>query len=561
LNTGGLSNGTHTLEAKAIDPSGNIGYSSIVSVTVNNSATPPSTPTGLTAGAIGTSTISFSWNPSSQGTYPIAGYSVYRSGTKVGATTGTSYTDAGLVASTTYSYTVSAYDTKGNSSAQSSPLLVTTKPIPPPTVSITSPTNGQTVSGTVTISGSAGSSIGLSSIQISIDGGSYAPATGTTSWTYPLNTGGLSNGTHTITAEATDIGGNTNTASITIVVSNVGSALVIANVSVNHLYEKLVNISWTTNLSADGTFLYGTSPTSLTSSTYNAKQTTNHYVEQGGLTKGTTYYYLVASNDPGLGSASSSVMSFTTAASPDPALDPTAALASTGNQSPSATPVALSWNDPDPATTYQSIVIVRKTNGFSTNPTTDSQYVVTTLPAGTTSYTDTSALPNQTYYYSIFMEDSQGDLSLPAEIKMTTPSFQIGSGGGTTAGNGGGSGGSIGITTNPTPPISSGSLTAELPTLTTELQSLTTQMNTQIVASFTRNLSVGEVGSDVRNLQLFLNNNGYPIATSGPGSVGNESTYFGQKTQAALAKWQKANNLPDTGYFGSLTRGVMGREW
>jgi peptidoglycan hydrolase-like protein with peptidoglycan-binding domain len=44
-----------------------------------------------------------------------------------------------------------------------------------------------------------------------------------------------------------------------------------------------------------------------------------------------------------------------------------------------------------------------------------------------------------------------------------------------------------------------------------------------------RNLMVGSTGSDVKCLQAALNAWGYPVALSGVGSMGNETTYFGAK--------------------------------
>jgi peptidoglycan hydrolase-like protein with peptidoglycan-binding domain len=59
-------------------------------------------------------------------------------------------------------------------------------------------------------------------------------------------------------------------------------------------------------------------------------------------------------------------------------------------------------------------------------------------------------------------------------------------------------------------------------------------------------------------LQKYLNAHGYTVATSGPGSVGNETTTFGPATKAALIKFQKANNItPASGYFGPLTRAAI----
>ncbi|MDD5430702.1 MAG: peptidoglycan-binding domain-containing protein, partial [Candidatus Pacebacteria bacterium] len=71
-------------------------------------------------------------------------------------------------------------------------------------------------------------------------------------------------------------------------------------------------------------------------------------------------------------------------------------------------------------------------------------------------------------------------------------------------------------------------------------------------------LTVGSRGEAVKALQQYLNANGAVVATSGAGSVGNETTYFGNATKAALAKWQAANGVsPAAGYFGSITKAKM----
>jgi chitodextrinase len=56
----------------------------------------------------------------------VTGYDVYRDGAKVGTTATTSYTDTGLSAGSTYSYTVKAKDAAGNVSAASAAASVTT---------------------------------------------------------------------------------------------------------------------------------------------------------------------------------------------------------------------------------------------------------------------------------------------------------------------------------------------------------------------------------------------------------------------------------------------------
>src|SRR3989344_4341046 len=84
--------------------------------------------------------------------------------------------------------------------------------------------------------------------------------------------------------------------------------------------------------------------------------------------------------------------------------------------------------------------------------------------------------------------------------------------------------------------------------------------------TFTRSLSQGATGEDVRQLQIALNNLGHTVSASGAGSLGNESTYFGALTKAAVVKFQNANAsevlapvglTAGTGYFGPSSRAKM----
>ena len=87
--------------------------------------TPPSTPTNLTAVASSSSELDLSWTASTDNV-GVAGYKVFRAGSQVGTSTQTTYADVGLSASTTYTYTVKAFDAAGNVSVASNIATSTT---------------------------------------------------------------------------------------------------------------------------------------------------------------------------------------------------------------------------------------------------------------------------------------------------------------------------------------------------------------------------------------------------------------------------------------------------
>jgi peptidoglycan hydrolase-like protein with peptidoglycan-binding domain len=62
---------------------------------------------------------------------------------------------------------------------------------------------------------------------------------------------------------------------------------------------------------------------------------------------------------------------------------------------------------------------------------------------------------------------------------------------------------------------------------------------TNVISNFSHSFSLHSSGPQVRNLQRFLNANGFMIATKGPGSLGNETDYYGQKTANAVKAFQK----------------------
>ena len=73
--------------------------------------------------------------------------------------------------------------------------------------------------------------------------------------------------------------------------------------------------------------------------------------------------------------------------------------------------------------------------------------------------------------------------------------------------------------------------------------------------TFTRNHSMGNSGGEVMWIQQFLNAHGAVVASTGAGSPGNETSYFGARTKAAVSAFQAANGIsPTAGYWGPITR-------
>jgi hypothetical protein len=90
----------------------------------------------------------------------------------------------------------------------------------PPSVSITAPAGGATVSGTTTVSMTADDNVAVASVQVKVDGTTVATDT-TAPYSYSWNTTTVTNGSHTLTAVATDTAGNTTTSTaVTVTVSN-----------------------------------------------------------------------------------------------------------------------------------------------------------------------------------------------------------------------------------------------------------------------------------------------------------------------------------------------------
>jgi len=233
-NTATASNGQHTLTAVARDGLLGLTFTSAsVTVTVNNAPPPDTTPpaVSVTSPASG-STISgtTSVTASASDNVGVAGVQFQLDGTNLGAQdTSAPYSVSwNTTTASNGSHTLSAVarDAAGNTRTSASvTVTVNNAPPPdttPPTVSITSPASGATVSGTTSVTASASDNVGVVSVQFLLDDGINGSAEATTApYSVSWNTATASDGLHKITAIARDAAGNSTTsAPVTVTVAN-----------------------------------------------------------------------------------------------------------------------------------------------------------------------------------------------------------------------------------------------------------------------------------------------------------------------------------------------------
>src|SRR5438552_11206653 len=256
----------------------------------------PSTPAGLTALAASASRINLSWLAATDNVGVIR-YGVYRDGVQIAIVAGTSYANRGLAAATTYSYTVVAYDTSWNASAQGSAVSATTKALAD-TQAPSSPTNLAATavsSSQIDLSWSpATDNVGVTGYRVYRDGTLAASPTGTS-----VSIIGLSAGTtYSFTVAAVDAAGNASVLSAPLSATTSAPSDTTAPTTPTGLVgvavsSSQINLSWTAATDNVGVTGYNVYRGGIQMATLGVVPT----FQNTGLTASTNYSYTVRAFD------------------------------------------------------------------------------------------------------------------------------------------------------------------------------------------------------------------------------------------------------------------------
>jgi fibronectin type 3 domain-containing protein len=252
-----LSSGvTYQYRVRAYDGAGNnSGYSNTVAVTTPDTVA-PTVPSGLAAAAPSSNSVNLTWTGSTDNV-GVTGYKVYRGGTQIGTASTTNYTDNTVVGSTAYTYTVSAYDAAGNTSAASNTAPVTTPdtiaPGVPTGLSASAPSSTQVNLSWNAVSDTGGS--GLAGYRI-YRGGVHIANSSATNYSDTSVSGSTA---YSYTVAGYDNAGNTSVQSsaASVTTPDTTAPSVPTGVATAVAGDNQVNVSWNASTDTGGSGLSG----------------------------------------------------------------------------------------------------------------------------------------------------------------------------------------------------------------------------------------------------------------------------------------------------------------
>jgi hypothetical protein len=233
--TAGVTNGPHVLVAYARDSAGNDGTSLPVTVTVANQSADSIAPNvALTAPANGSTISGFATiTAAASDNVGVIGVQFQLDGASLGGEVSAApYAlswNTGSTANGAHVLRAVARDAAGNRTT-SAAVNVTVSNIAdptPPTVSLTAPAAGATISGTTTISASASDNIGVAGVRFIVDGATVGTEDTSSPFSIVWNSASVANGSHVLRAIARDAAGNTQT-SLSRTITTVNAADTVA---------------------------------------------------------------------------------------------------------------------------------------------------------------------------------------------------------------------------------------------------------------------------------------------------------------------------------------------
>jgi hypothetical protein len=211
-----------------------------------------------------------------------------------------------------------------------SQVLMGGAPVPDttlPAVAITSPPNGSTVSGSITITANASDNIGVAGVQFRLNGVNLGAEDTTAPYSVAWNTATTAAGVHLLTAAARDAAGNASVSdAVTVTIAGDTTAPAVSAVATSNVSTSGATITWTTSELSDSQLEYGVTASYGSMTTLNSNLLLSHTQSLSGLAAGTLYHYRVRSRDLAGNLAVSADASFTTTASaPAPGPGPSGA--------------------------------------------------------------------------------------------------------------------------------------------------------------------------------------------------------------------------------------------
>jgi hypothetical protein len=187
----------------------------------------------------------------------------------------------------------------------------------PPTVAITAPSGGTSVTARTWVSAQAADASGVVGVRFQVDGANIDVEDTVAPFDVSWDTSTATQGTHRLTAIARDAAGNSAvSAAVTVSVGSSGPDTVppiVTSVRATSIAASAATITWTTNEPSTSRVLYGRSTTYLGSTTLDRTMVVSHTQILTGLVPGSTYHYIVRSMDAAGNRGSSLDAIFTTA--------------------------------------------------------------------------------------------------------------------------------------------------------------------------------------------------------------------------------------------------------